>query len=459
MKPEQQFDKNLRKKMESAEEEFAFNEADWQKASKMMDAERAALGSKLKKVLLLSASVFLILGSIVFLGYKYIGTETNNNLAQSSSQKTNFNETRTTASVDYLQEINNENSDALPKKENFIDAKLINSSAKELNKTTGSNSDAELLSNPSLNNSTSNSGKIVASKKEKVYNSSSQKHAFASYEDNNSIRNQEQQTSSNKEQAVNNSENAGSNMYENFYLKTKISVLPEHIIEGDIKNTSYDFIRIYDEDYYKTKKRKLHYFEAEAGTAYMFGWNTSKGTDAKGFNAYAGLNYGFLIKKHFSASIGAQVYSIGNVTKPFFTASEVNYDFGSNGTFTTVTTNSLIYFALPVKIHYAINKRNSIGMGVNTAFLFNGKNTIETYNMSDGVKSNIKQLHNTGYYEGTNTANVMLTASYSRAVSSRIKINTELVFGLSDIYKNTESNVTFENSKGIRIGLQYTLFK
>ncbi|MBI2721393.1 MAG: PorT family protein [Bacteroidetes bacterium] len=458
MKPEQQFDKNLRKKMESAEEEFAFNEADWQKASKMMDAERAALGSKLKKVLLLSASVFLILGSIVFLGYKYIGTETNNNLAQSSSQKTNFNETRTTASVDYLQEINNENSDALPKKENFIDAKLINSSAKELNKTTGSNSDAELLSNPSLNNSTSNSGKIVASKLEKVYNSSSQKYAFASYEDNN-VRNQEQQTSLNKEQAVNNSENAGSNMYENFYLKTKISVLPEHLIEGDIKNTSYDFIRIYDEDYYKTKKRKLHYFEAEAGTAYMFGWNNPKGTDAKGFNAYAGLNYGFLIKKHFSASIGAQVYNIGNVTKPFFTASDVSYDFGSNGTFTTVTTNSLIYFSLPVKINYAINKRNSIGIGVNTAFLFNGKNTIETYNMADGVKSNVKQIHNTGFYEGTNTTNVMLTASYSRAVSSRIKLNTELVFGLSDIYKNTESNVTFENSKGIRIGLQYILFK
>lgn len=458
MKPEQQFDKNLRKKMESAEEEFAFNEADWQKASKMMDAERAALGSKRKKVLLLSSSVFLILGSIGFLGYKYIGTETNNNLAQSSSQKENFNETRTTASVDYLQEINNENSDALPKKENFIDAKLINSSAKELNKTTGSNSDAELLSNPSLNNSTSNSGKIVASKLEKVYNSSSQKHAFASYEDNN-VRNQEQQTSLNKEQAVNNSENAGSNMYENFYLKTKISVLPEHLIEGDIKNTSYDFIRIYDEDYYKTKKRKLHYFEAEVGTAYMFGWNNPKGTDANGFNAYAGLNYGFLIKKHFSASIGAQVYNIGNVTKPFFTASDVSYDFGSNGTFTTVTTNSLIYFSLPVKINYAINKRNSIGIGVNTAFLFNGKNTIETYNMADGVKSNVKQIHNTGFYEGTNTTNVMLTASYSRAVSSRIKLNTELVFGLSDIYKNTESNVTFENSKGIRIGLQYILFK
>lgn len=465
MKPEQQFDKILRKKMESAESEFAFNEADWQKASNMIDAERAAGGNKHKKMILLSAAVFLILGSVGFLGYKYTGNTNSNNIAHASSANTNFENKQNAVAINNRKEENNKNSNDLLTNQSSLQDNTITSSEKEFNSKNVNNSNGvqvdNTLAEQSLNNIPENSGKAIASSKENFYNSSSvaKKHSANKSEGHKNLNDQDQNLSTNTEQVVKNDENAGSNMYENFYIKTKISVLPEHNIEGDIKNTSYDFIRIYDEDYYKTKKRKLHYVEVEAGTAYMFGWNASNGTDAKGFNAYAGLNYGFLIKKRFSASVGAQLFNISHVKQPFFTASNVSYDFGSNGTFTTVTTNSLLYFAIPVKINYAINKRNSIGMGVNSAFLFNGRNTIETYNMADGVKSNVKQLHNTGYYEGTNTTNVMLTASYSRAVCSRMKLNAELMMGLSDVYKNTSSNVVFENSKGIRVGLQYTLFK
>ena len=85
-------------------------------------------------------------------------------------------------------------------------------------------------------------------------------------------------------------------------------------------------------------------------------------------------------------------------------------------------------------------------------------NTIETFNMADGAKSGSKIIHNTGYYEGTNLLNVMLTAGYSRAVTRRLKVNGEFMYGISDVYKNTSNNLATEKNMGVRLGLQYTLF-
>jgi hypothetical protein len=78
--------------------------------------------------------------------------------------------------------------------------------------------------------------------------------------------------------------------------------------------------------------------------------------------------------------------------------------------------------------------------------------------MSDGVRSNLKTQNNTGYYEGTNTTNVTLTGFYSRAVTRRMKLNAEVMYGVNDIFGNTALKTTNERSTGVRLGIQYTLF-
>lgn len=497
MKPEQQFDKIIRKRMEDAESDFPFDESNWEKASAMLDAERGASGSRNSKIFLLFGSLFLILGTIGFFSYKYMGTVQPENLASSAPDK-NSNNGNLIAENNSLSRSTTQNENAVTpaiSSENIKESKEAKQSGEF---KTGSNTNKEVAAKAGNVTASENSNTVNNSESHTVNNSESHtvnnvnstaKSKAASNNNLNSNSNSASKTNNvaannngdkkgntsgtsnptNKykqvsaEQVINTSPNeevvvAGSNMYENLFLKTKITSMPAHDLDDEIRKTPYDFIRIYDEDYYKKNRRKFHFLDMELGTTYMLGWNAPKGKDAKGFNGYAGLNYGFHIKKKFSAALGAQVYNISNVQQPFYSGFDLTYGFGSNGTYTTVTTNSLFYFAVPVKLNFAVNKRNTIGVGVNTAFLFNGKNTIETFNISDGVKTNVQTTNNTGYYEGTNTRNIMLTAFYTRAIMPRLKLNGEFMYGISDVYTNTAANSTKENTMGVRVGIQYTLF-
>ncbi|MGZ3919440.1 MAG: hypothetical protein ACXVC7_04080 [Bacteroidia bacterium] len=458
MKPEKEFDKILQQRIEESEGDFPFDESNWQKASKLIDDERGVAGYYNNKRYLLLGALFLVLGSLGFFTYTYLNS--GNTAMVSASRKNNsLNEKQN--NVNESASIQSNDAEMIAENnqgKTSAGSSSVNESV--LHVVAANNSEANASSTPvSTSDKTINGQKSVSDKtyqKQRKNNSLSNGASKSIYKDlsGTNVNTQESQSASSEME----NEYSGSNMYENLYLNTKLAKMPSHNLDADIRKTSYDFIRIYRDDYFTSRKRKTFYLDAEAGTTYLLGWNAPKGKDAKGFNAYAGLNFGFHIKKKFSASIGAQVYNISNIQQPFYTASSLNYDFGSNGTYTTIATNSLLYAAIPVKINYAINKRNSINAGVNTALLFNGMNTIETFNMTDAVKSNSKIIHNTGYYEGTNTINIMITAGYSRAVTRRIKVNGEFMYGLSDVYKNRNSNTTKENNMGVRLGLQYTLF-
>jgi hypothetical protein len=462
MKPEQEFDKIIRQRIEESESQFAFDEGNWQKAAKLMGAERGAAGFRNNKKFLLAGALCLFMGSVLFFGYKFLNQDDINGQQKQVSDQSITNEVAVNKSMSgtiganekqitessvasKLQSENESN-------ENSVPAKVSTSENDKI--TTSSESPAKINNGSAV--SVKNPGSSAGNKSpmNPEVNSSKNK-TISNFKNNTETEITTSNSSVSEVQVVEN--NDGANMYENLFLNTKVTKMPAHNLDGDLRKTSYDFIRIYKDDFY-TRKRKTCYLDIEAGTTYMFGWDTKAGKDAAGFNAYAGLNFGFHIRKKISASVGAQLYNVGNIKQPFYTGSSVNYDFGANGTYTTITTNNLAYFAIPVKIIYAIDKRNTVGLGANTALLFNGQNTVETYSMSDGVRSNLKTQNNTGYYEGTNTTNVTLTGFYSRAVTRRMKLNAEVMYGVNDIFGNTALKTTNERSTGVRLGIQYTLF-
>ena len=177
-----------------------------------------------------------------------------------------------------------------------------------------------------------------------------------------------------------------------------------------------------------------------------------------GTNFYAGINYGIYISKKISVSAGLQFYNVGNIKQSFYTASQTVYGFGSTGSYTNITTNSLYYISIPLKLNYVLSPISKIGIGLNTGFLVGGKNTIETYNLFDGVKANVTTTTNNGYYEGVNTKNMVLSAFYTHKLNKRLSINGELMYGISDIYNNTTTNTTKQNTIGLKLGLTFTLF-
>jgi hypothetical protein len=239
-------------------------------------------------------------------------------------------------------------------------------------------------------------------------------------------------------------------------LEMRSSILQIWKKDAVLKTSAYDFIRL-DDEYFKRNRRKTHFMNVEAGTTYLFGWETANGRDAKGFNAFGGINYGVYLSKKTSISAGFQLYNVGNIKQAFYTKSNLDYDFGSTGNFTNITANTLYYFSIPVKAYYKIGK-NRVGLGINAGFLFNGKNTIETYSEADNVKRNVVLTKNTGYYEGLNKTNILVSAFYTQSIYRRIKLNGEVIYGLSDTYNNSAKSSTFERNIGLKLSLQYTLF-
>jgi hypothetical protein len=243
------------------------------------------------------------------------------------------------------------------------------------------------------------------------------------------------------------------------YLNMHNSVLEMLKKDEVLRSSPHDFIRGVDEDYYKKFHRRIHYVNLEAGGAYMLGWSGKNGSDAVGMNAFGGLNYEMKVKNILNWGIGVQFYNIGHINKSFYDRQSFEYDFGSNGHFTSITANSLYYVGIPVKVSRYITRTGKIGVGLNTGILVGGKNTVTTYDERDLVKTNVKTTIGKGVYEGLNTTNVMMSVFYTQHLSRRFSVNGEFIYGLSDTYKRSASlNSVKENNMGVRLSLQFRIF-
>lgn len=235
------------------------------------------------------------------------------------------------------------------------------------------------------------------------------------------------------------------------------SGLPFSSAEPGLKPLTVDKLVTFDEEYYKKDKNKSHFLNAEAGGAYLTGWDVKGGKDGKGLNWFAGINYGVYLAKKWSIGAGLQVYNVSNISKPFYNHSMTEYSFGSAATRTVITTSDLYYAAVPVKIYYAISPLSQFGAGVNVGMPVQAKSTVETFAMSDNLQTGSNKTTRSGVYEGVNTTNVMLSAFYRTQVGKRMYVSGEAIYGISDVFENL-SNKNKENVAGFRLSLQYTLF-
>lgn len=241
-------------------------------------------------------------------------------------------------------------------------------------------------------------------------------------------------------------------------LFPRMSYLPYELSNPDAKLTAIQMLQRYNDDYY-SKKRGTQYFNVEAGATYLAGWKSVDAQDAKGFNWYFGFNYDRYLTEKLSVGLGLQSYNIDHISQSFFNSARKNYSFGSTMSYTIITTTDLYYTSVPVRVSWDINSSNRLSLGANFGYLLGAKNIVETYDELDNAKVNYRKIHNTGIYEGVNYTNIMLSAAYRLQMAGRFHVNMELNYGLTDIFGSGLSNKAVQNPVGLRIGLQYTLFE
>lgn len=516
---EEEFDSIIRRKAE--EEQYPFNESHWEKASSMLDAERAATRASGLKKLYLPAVLALVIGVAGFLAFEHFNAKSGNagplthnsqlpaatstapaakpaaltvpvlNAPEASS--TDHSNTATSSAASLTSLPNTPTTSHLshhttPATQAYITASLsrvqipdrkaspapavFNDDAGSVDKTQNPGSVSGTIASADLANSgtaaeTGNAGEAPSNPGRAGTSGAGARTGNGKTEEEGQTPREAAQmatagpayTATGSEQVAA-SANTG-NQLSAEQLSSVYALLPYEGGEAAIRPTPFSYLNRYDDDYYKNRKTpKVHYMNVEAGADYLLGWDARQGKDGKGFNGFAGINYGVYLSDKLSLSLGVQAYNIGNIKQPFYLVSSKEYGFGSRTIYTRVTSNQLYYVALPLRINYTLNSTNTIGLGLNAGYLVSADNTISNYYVLDNEEKSIggPAEHNKGIYEGTKRTNIMLSAHYKTKVSQRISLNLELNYGLTDIFKNMGDIKNMETPVGIRLGLGYTLF-
>jgi hypothetical protein len=475
MNPEQKFDKIIRKKVDEAE--FPFDEQNWNKLSMQLDAERRLATSRGWGKFLFLGLLFLGITSASIAVYKIQGpsgikgqlasgnTGSNDNDGSSAqAQGANANKNSNYNSDNNLLASNNSNNQTVGL------ANYTGSSANDINNTLAVNSNnANVADNSSTNNSNSenvsssekaNNSTVAKGKKGSKYISGSKglgKKGLAALNEDGSSKSgdaNEMTEGSRTKRILDGDVLLEHNALNRIDSKLNIVYSNRNVKLGALKIPSW-----YDEDYRRKGKKRMSFLNAEAGGAFLLGWDSKDGKDGRGLNWYAGVNYGKFLNKKFGFSAGSQFYNVGNIKQSFYESSKSVYGLGSTSSNTVITTKSLFYFSVPVKIYYAVSPAHQIGASVSPSFLFSSKNVVETYRLTDNIKSNEMTSNSSGIYEGVRLNNVLVSAFYKAQLNKRLFLNTEVMYGVRDIFKNTSSNNYSQKPIGLRLGLQYTLFE
>lgn len=201
-----------------------------------------------------------------------------------------------------------------------------------------------------------------------------------------------------------------------------------------------------------------HRIYLEAGTSYMAGWNG--GTEAKGFNPLAGVQYYHDITKRTGLSIGLMYTSVSNLSSTSHTSTATKLKFGEETDVTVISATKMHYLLIPFKLNYALSRNDFIALGYSFSWLLDAESKVEQFQTRKNYASTPVVSRSMGYTKGFSSYDGQLTLCYRRRLYRELYLCGEVFYGLTDI-KNNKTYLTgeFERSLGFRLSLGVNLWK
>jgi hypothetical protein len=508
---EEEFDRKINQKMDEAS--FPFDEANWAKASSLIDADRKAVATGVSKLYI--PALFIGLVSLSVLSFMYFNaedkaiTEVGKLQNELVNQKAVSSEVETTIATKEELAVSsdlkaNTESVQLSPNSNSEPAKLpeerTNSREHEIKKPVVENTTSQSRTNKQTSTSLlNNKAKVVEapdlladSKKEFSQTTANLKNTETKPENNETTDplintatastwpqlNQNAASKNNvtpeppiveadnsvlMSRPLTNEVSGNTEVSENVAFE-QLTLREFNFLsnETEIFSTPFVLLPRYDDDYYKKANKYLsHFINLEAGAHYNLGWTSAGKKDAQGLNWFGGVNYGYYLTKRLALGIGFQAFNIAHINQPFYEATNKQYNFGSTTTTTILTSNQIYFAAIPIKIYYSLNNTNRFGLGFNTAYAFNAVNSVNTYTETqESLKMDEPVQHTKGIYkQSTNPYSYMVSAFYKLQLSKRVALNAEYILSLTDIFKNTTTIKQSEKPQGLRLSMNYTLFE
>lgn len=389
-------------KQKLAQQQFEYNDAYWQKAAALIDADRA---NSNKLAWLKYAFYIGAIGIFTLMSWFLL-----------SNTKTNV----------YTQ-----------KTENVIENKnIVQPNHLEENK---SNTHSNVISTPSLLESTIESNQI---KPAITQRSNSNNFENETNDENNLIA--ENKKTDLDESIILNTENEEIDLISNKSLQLVIYELTNPVF--DFKNIN--FIKS-PENFHKNNNISTYLNASfEAGT------NTFN-------NAFSSNSFGYYVCGRIYFDVGKVSFNSNihfeniNQNLGARTYTNKNYDFNSITAITSIKNKSIDYVIIGLNAMYPVYKNNSLGIGIQYAQMIQTNDLMSIYNVENNTKTN----QNTNNYSSVlNKNDWQFTCNYQNRFAKHLAINASYVFGLNDITNNQVLlNNKIDNNSGFKLGLQYII--
>jgi len=205
------------------------------------------------------------------------------------------------------------------------------------------------------------------------------------------------------------------------------------------------------------ESKKKMVWSAEAGFNLLYGWNSTAGTEGRGFNPILGLNYHNSFSEQFDYSIGFNFTTVGHLHAFSDTSKVTYYKFGEESQVTVISPRTFYYVNFPFRVSWNFTQQQSIGANFELGYLLNVNSAVSTYQESF-TTSETQNSKEFGYMQGASQYNFQFGFFYRRELFKNLFIQPELFLGLMDLKDNDFFKYQGkEKSSGLKLTLLYSL--
>ena len=210
----------------------------------------------------------------------------------------------------------------------------------------------------------------------------------------------------------------------------------------------------------KESLKQINVFSMDAGANYSLGWANNSVKEANGFNEILGVSIIHFFNIRWSTLLGIQYNSLAHLSYSNYSGSNTQYNFGYTTSYASITPKMLYYLAIPVKLQYWLNSKNSLSVGANVLYLLNTSSTFSTYTQTDFTTSNHTTVTKMGYMDGFSSWDIQPALAYRRRIYKSLSISAEAYYGLMDIKSNSFFGINkAEHNNGLKLVLSYSFIK
>ncbi|TAE86260.1 MAG: hypothetical protein EAY81_05765 [Bacteroidetes bacterium] len=181
-------------------------------------------------------------------------------------------------------------------------------------------------------------------------------------------------------------------------------------------------------------------------------WFNTATLNTPSLGAHLGLTYAFPLQGRFSMGVGLG-YTQLNQTNGTRYYSTTSYGFAEQKKITGIKTVRLDYVELPLVVHYAISPKQGLFAGGSMLYIIN---SIDYKKNPEDITFDQKTSR---YYQAYRPFDVQALFGYQYWVKSNIKISASYHYGLLDITDNAAfKRNDYNANKGFRIAVGYQLY-